>query len=219
MGVEGAEVAAGAGHRRPAEAAAARGAQAATAMTSRTLMRLTPFAGECLPCATREFLCLVIFAVWNERYAGSTSLSTLMGLSLRWLQDARQPAQQNADRAPLRCAALGCCPPGCWRSVACQLRGQRPSLLQRARCSHKSGNLRFQPSSLRSKSFVKNMPGHEDGEDLRTQAVVSALNTVVLGLLLPPQHKQVIRLTTVQDGGLRAGLTALPAHIFASSPS
>ena len=56
MAVEAAEVAAGAGHRLP-EAAAARGAPAPTAMTTWTLTRPTPFAGECLPCYApqREF--------------------------------------------------------------------------------------------------------------------------------------------------------------------
>ena len=63
------------------------------------------------------------------------------------------------------------------------------------------------------------MPGDQPVCRLLAQAVVSALNTVVLGLLLPPQHKQVIRVLTVQDGSLRAGLSVLPAHVFASNPT
>ena len=63
------------------------------------------------------------------------------------------------------------------------------------------------------------MPTHQHVNGLLAQAVISALNTIVLGLLLPPQHKQVIRVMSVQDGGLRAGLSVLPAHVFASNPA
>ncbi len=134
------------------------------------------------------------------------------------LQDAGQPAKQSADRAPLRCAALGCGPPGCRRSIACQLCSQRPSLLPRARRCHHSGGCVFFYLAI-DINASSHISGHKHGCDLLAQALVSALNTVVLGLLLPPQHKQVIRLMTVQNGGLRTGLSALPAHVFASNPT
>ena len=54
---------------------------------------------------------------------------------------------------------------------------------------------------------------------LLAQAVVSVMNTVLLGVLLPPRHAQAVRVFAAQDGGLRAGLAVLPPHVFASSPT
>ena len=54
---------------------------------------------------------------------------------------------------------------------------------------------------------------------LPAQALVSAMNTVTLGVLLPSRHTQAIRVFAAQDGGLRAGLAVLPSHVFASSPT
>lgn len=55
-------------------------------------------------------------------------------------------------------------------------------------------------------------------QQVATQAVVSALNTLLLGFLLPPAAARPVRMTAVRQGGLRAGLATLPPHFFAASP-